>query len=365
MISGAALVIASLFLMLPSGAVADDESECLLCHKHRGMSRIDEDGNFRLFYINRELFESSPHAKNQCRDCHTDIDRIPHEPAKKVDCTQQCHIREPSGNRYFSHKDIAETLKRSAHSPYEPDGTLKPHAEDYPGCKDCHDMPLYRPLSFYKGEMPGLSKRGVARCKSCHKEGNFAEVFYRHVTTRLHKTRTSMETIRVCARCHQDEEMRKRHELDDVVSSYKQTFHYKLLALGSERTPDCIDCHVVYGESVHLIQSRHTLTSSVAKDNVPTTCRVEECHHTAGPMLAGFQTHVTYARDKYPVQFYMLIFFKVLLAGVMYFFLTFVFLELLRRLFPNFSFNKAERAEARARARGEAWGDEDSERPEE
>jgi len=63
-----------------------------------------------------------------------------------------------------------------------------------------------------------------------------------------------------------------------------------------------------------------------------------DCHEGASPQLAGFQTHVTYSRDKYPMQFYLLLFFKALLAGVMYFFLALIFLELLRRLFPNFSF---------------------------
>lgn len=328
---------------LPGGDLA-----CLLCHKHRGLSRIDEDGKFRLFYINEELFDSSPHSKNKCRDCHGDIDRVPHNPAKKVDCTQECHVVEPSGNKKFSHKSIAKTLAKSAHGRVDWDGSPKAYQEDYPGCKDCHDQPLYRPLSFYKGEGPGVSQRGISRCKSCHQEGEFAESFYKHVTSRLHKSRSPAELVRVCEKCHGDEEVQRRHFLDDVVTSYKQTFHFKMVALGSERTPDCVDCHVVFGESPHLIESQESPTSSTFKKNVPITCRTSECHSEAGPMLAEFQTHVTYSRHEYPVQFYMLLFFKGLLAVVMYFFLIFIFLELMRRLFPNFSFSKAERAALRA-----------------
>jgi hypothetical protein len=338
-------------LLLPASLPAEPASEplnCLICHKHRGLSRIDEEGNFRLFYINQELFESSPHSRNTCQDCHTDIDRIPHEPADKVNCTQQCHVVEPSGKKKFSHKPIAEALARSVHGRVDWDGTAKPNADDYPECKDCHDQPLYRPLSFYKGERPGVSRRGVSRCKSCHRDGDFAEAFYNHVTSRLHKTRSPKEMIRVCVKCHGDEEFRARHLLDDVETSYQQTFHYKLIALGSERTPDCVDCHVVYGENAHLIEGQETPTSSVFKRNLPTTCRTSECHEKAGPALADFQTHVTYARQDYPLQFYMLLFFKALLAFVMYFFLVFVFLELMRRLFPGFSFKKSEREMVRA-----------------
>lgn len=328
---------------------AQDELNCLLCHKHRGLSRVDEDGKFRLFYINQELFESSPHARNECKHCHKTIDKIPHDPAEKVDCTQECHILEPSGNKKFSHKNIAEKLGQSVHSPEKEDGTLKPYQQDYPGCKDCHDMPLYRPLSFYKGEQTGISLRGISRCKSCHAKGDFARSFYNHVTSRLHKTRAPREMVRVCAKCHEDKELLERHNLDDAVTTYKETFHYKHLALGSEKTPDCIDCHVVPGENAHLIESSEVPTSSIAENNVATTCRAAGCHEKAGANLANFQTHVTYALDKYPLQFYLLMFFKTLLACVMYFFLTFIFLELLRRLFPDFSFNKEEREMAKAR----------------
>lgn len=136
---------------------AQDEMNCLLCHKYRGLSRIEEDGTFRVFYINEELFKSSPHSRNQCKDCHKDVDRIPHEEAKKVDCTQECHMLEPSEKKKFSHRVIDETLNKSVHGRYDQDGILKPHQEDYPGCKDCHDEPLYRPLSFYKGEQLGVT----------------------------------------------------------------------------------------------------------------------------------------------------------------------------------------------------------------
>lgn len=333
-------------MLLSTAAYSGDELNCVLCHKHRGLSRIDENGNFRLFYINQELFESGPHRRNKCKDCHTDIDRIPHNPVKKVDCTQECHVVEPSGQTKFSHQSVAETLASSVHGKYDKNGLPKKHQQDYPNCKSCHDQPLYRPFSAFKGaKIPGISERAIGRCKSCHTSGDFADDFYEHVTTRLHKTRFPAETVKVCAKCHQNEELRKRHQLDDVITSYKETFHGKLMILGSEKTPDCIDCHVVSGENSHLIESQNTPSSSVNKNNVSTTCRSAECHEKAGPMLAGYQTHVTYDREKYPLQFYMLVFFKALMAVVLYFFLALIFLELMRRLFPKFTFIKEKKPE--------------------
>lgn len=322
------------------GQTTGEELNCLICHKHRGLSRIDEEGNFRLFYIDQELFESGPHRRNKCADCHTDIDRIPHNPAKKVDCTQECHVTEPSGQRPFSHQPIAEILSGSVHSRFDAEGNEKPYPEDYPDCKDCHEEPIYRPFSVYKGsKMPGVSQRGITRCKACHRTGNFAEDFYEHVTSRLHKTRFPLETIKICAKCHQDEELLARHDLHDAVKTYRDTFHGKLMILGSETTPDCIDCHVVVGENTHMIESQETLTSSVHANNVSRTCRSSECHEKADPQLADFHVHMTYEVDKYPMEFYMIIFFKGLMAVVLYFFLTLIFFELMRRLFPRFALN--------------------------
>ncbi len=342
------LILIVLFVAtIPPGEVqAGEELNCLICHKHRGLSRIDENGKFRLFYINNELFESGPHRRNNCQDCHTDIVRIPHDPAKKVDCTQQCHVVEPSGKARFSHKPIAETLAMSVHGKLDAEGKPKKYQEDYPGCKDCHDQPLYRPLSVFKGEpRSGISERSISRCKSCHRTGNFAEDFYEHVTSRLRKGRFPLETIEVCAKCHQNPGFLERHELDDAVTTYEETFHGKLIKLGSERTPDCLDCHVVEGENTHLIEAKTVPTSATNKANVGNTCRASDCHKKASAQLASFQTHVTYEREKYPMQFYMLMFFKALMAVILYFFLTMIFFELMRRLFPAFAFFKESKAD--------------------
>ncbi len=335
------LFLAALLLCGVAGvANAADELNCVLCHKHRGLSRIDEDGKFRLFYINEALFEEGPHVRVKCLDCHRDINKVPHNPAKKVDCTTECHLTEPSGQKNFSHKPVSDLLAKSVHGKLDADGNVKKNEQDYPACKDCHEEPLYRPLSFFKGKSYGISERGISRCKTCHRTGKFAESFYKHVTSRLQKMRKPSEIVGICAKCHGDKEFQKRHKLDDVVTSYKETYHWKAIRFGSEETPDCMDCHVVKGEGVHFIEAKDSPTSASYKKNVATTCRTSECHAKAGPQLADFRVHVTYDKDKYPMQYYMLKFFTALMAGVMYFFLILIILELLRRLFPNFSFTK-------------------------
>lgn len=331
-----------IFILLSSNVTASDELNCVLCHKYRGLSRIDENGNFRLFYINQGLFKKGPHKRIQCKDCHTDIKKIPHDPAKKVNCTTECHLTEPSGNEKFSHKPVAETLQKSVHGLSEEKRAKVKYPEDYPYCTDCHEQPLYRPLSFFKGHAAGITKRGISRCKTCHRTGDFAEDFYSHVTSRLQKLRVSKEIAGVCAKCHGDKAFQKRHNLQvNVVSSYWETFHGKATFYGSEATPDCIDCHVVNGENVHSIEGKKSPSSAINKANIAATCRSSECHSTAGENIAGYQVHTDYDDPvKYPLQHYMLKFFKYLMAGVMYFFIVVIFLELLRRIFPDFAFFK-------------------------
>lgn len=56
-----------------------DDDNCLLCHKYRTLSRIDESGKTRIYFINNELFHSSVHGRIKCTECHSGITKIPHE----------------------------------------------------------------------------------------------------------------------------------------------------------------------------------------------------------------------------------------------------------------------------------------------
>jgi hypothetical protein len=118
----------------PSASYAADIGNCLLCHKYPGISRIDEEGQMRLFYVNESIFNNSVHAKVKCEGCHTDIKEIPHKAAKKVDCLVECHIVEPSTEKKFSHKDVDTFINSSVHGKYDKKGNEKKYVEDYPGC---------------------------------------------------------------------------------------------------------------------------------------------------------------------------------------------------------------------------------------
>ena len=323
----------------PKFSIASDVGNCLLCHKYPGLSRMEGDkGVLRLLYVNEQTFNISMHAKVKCEGCHTDIKKIPHDPAKKVDCLTQCHIIEPSSEQKFSHKEVAVFLEKSIHGKLDKAGQLKAFPEDRPTCKKCHDNPLYRPVSFNKTMMPGISDQAIGRCRVCHKKDEFIYRFYNHVTTRLRRSRNPKNITEVCVRCHDDIELVKRHNLSiKAVATYKESFHGKAAEFLDERIPDCLDCHVNRGESVHQMLSSKDTLSSTHENNKFATCSNIECHPNASPRLAQFKVHAVFSKRQSPARYYFQSAFIILTGGTLLPLLGIMLLDSIRRLFPTLS----------------------------
>jgi len=313
---------------------AMDAEDCLMCHRFRGLARVDKEGTYRLFHVDEALFNRGPHARVSCRGCHADIDKIPHSDAKPVDCLRSCHIEEPTREIIFTHATVQSVLEDSVHASKDPNGALQSCPDDFPRCKDCHDMPLFRPVSIFKKMSAGVSDRAVSRCTLCPTDENFVRYFYSHVTTRLHKARDPREVVEMCATCHADTEFAQRHGLPDVVSSYLETYHGKAVLLGSSLAPDCLDCHAQKG-SVHQMHARTDARSSIHPDNLAATCRTKDCHASAAPALASFDVHSNRNPRTHPLEFAVALFFVLATLGILLPILTLNVLGLVRELFPS------------------------------
>ena len=329
------------FWVPPANCLAADVGNCLLCHKYPGLSRVDENGAFRLLFVNEATFAMSVHTKVKCEGCHTDINKIPHEDVKKVDCLTQCHIIEPSSETKFSHKEVERFLNQSVHSKLDKKQSPKKHLEDLPDCKNCHDNPLYRPLSFFKKVRPGISEASIGRCRVCHKTDEFIFRYYNHVTTRLHKIRNPKNIAEICSRCHNDSQIAARHGLSTMAAfSYGETFHGKAASFLDERVPDCLDCHVERGRSVHQMLSHkdpYAQTNEVNKGNI---CSMTECHPKASPKLGRYQVHANFDPQKSPLQFTFRLFFIAITGGTLLPLLGMMFFDMLRKLVASDSHRK-------------------------
>lgn len=316
-------------------AQAADVGNCLLCHKYPGLSRIDENGDMKLLFINESVFNNSVHTIVKCEECHTDIKKIPHEDVKKVDCLTKCHIIEPSSEKKFSHEDVETFLSKSIHSKVDPDGNPKKYPDDYPDCKDCHDNPLYRPLSFDRKVRPGISEISLGRCRVCHKKDEFIFRYYNHITTRLHAIRNPKNIAEICAKCHDNQQIADRHELTNAVSSYGETYHGKAASYLDERIPDCLNCHVNIGESVHQMLSYKNPESITHETNKIKSCRLVDCHPGASPKLAEYDVHPEFDKEQSPSEYYFTAFFLLLTGGTLLPLTGIMFLDLTRRLFSR------------------------------
>lgn len=327
-------VCLALCLFITTQSFSADIGNCLLCHKYPNLSRVNEEGRVRLFFVNENIFANSVHAKVRCQGCHVDIQKIPHDPARPVDCTTECHLEEPSSGEKFSHKRVAQFLSKSVHAKIDSMGKEKKYVEDYPYCKDCHDEPLYRPLSIYKTVRPGISEQALGRCRVCHKRDAFVYRFYNHVTTRLRKSRTPRDIATVCSRCHDNKEYERRHGAPGrAARSYFETFHGKMANHGAEFIPDCLDCHILPGTSVHeMLPKRDPKAPTNEAQKYRICADNPECHPTATRNLGSYDIHPTFNPKEDLPLYLVTVFFYFLTGGTLLPLFGIMFLDSFRRL---------------------------------
>ena len=83
-----------------------------------------------------------------------------------------------------------------------------------------------------------------------------------------------IESVTTCTTCHEG----------PITESYAHSFHSKAVALGSQKSATCADCH-----GAHNILGQDNPDSKVAKANIPTTCA--SCHGQASPGFSKGTEH--------------------------------------------------------------------------
>lgn len=331
------------FAVVPKMAEAADEENCLMCHKHRGMGRIDIAGNRRIFYVDEGYFARSVHGRVPCRGCHTRITQIPHQVrVKKVDCGVQCHKKEPSSGNDFSHRPIYVNYRRSVHST-----DLTNPETGKPVCKYCHVNPLYARTA--KGREKPIEKI-LARCVACHTAREWSHTFYMHVEHRLMKRtmRSRLQVVKLCGSCHADENLLLSKGVHPksakAFRTYQKTYHYRALLLGRQDVADCVDCHTYYEpyspHNVHLILRTSDPDSAVHPDNKGKICGQETCHDEALPggvkataEFAELNMHIDFNDPSSGlIEFIVWEVYFFLMFGTLAPLCVWMFMELLRRL---------------------------------
>jgi len=230
------LIFISILFFSPRPALCADEENCILCHKHKGLSVLDENGDLKSFYVDNKHFEDSMHKKVNCRGCHTSVSEVPHKKSyKKVNCGIACHLKKSLSLGGYSHSAVYDSYMTSAH---------------------------------------GSASDDTPKCLYCHKQN----------TTKKASKTDRLEVMATCAGCHIDDEKMKEYDIaPNIVQSYKNSTHAKIFFLEPKSSVICTDCH-----SLHNIAPKGSDTSPINKANLYKTCAGQEttatgCHIAYNP----------------------------------------------------------------------------------
>ncbi len=282
-------------------AEAADKENCLMCHKYRQLGRIDEQGRKKNYNVNENIYANTVHRNVPCRDCHTYITRLPHDPVtEEVSCANECHIKPPFAKENFSHRKIINIYNKSVHAIKENDSPDLKLAKPY--CKYCHLNPIYTRVS----EKRISYEKTLARCFNCHEKKGVTQA-YKHVTHRLaHKTsRSPQEIVQLCSKnCHEDVEKMKKFNVSkesvEAVETYNESIHGKAVALGSQQTADCISCHAT--SAIHDIYKKDNQKATINPANRAKICR--QCHRKVNERFIQIDVHSS-INNKKPILFFM------------------------------------------------------------
>ncbi len=310
-----------LFVGLPVGAA--DKENCLMCHKYRQLGRIDEDGKKRNYNVDENLYANTTHRNVPCRDCHTYIKKLPHEPVtEEVSCATECHIKPPFAKENFSHKKIIATYNDSVHGIKKDDSPEVKKAKPY--CKFCHLNPQYREVAEER-----IDPKALLRCLNCH-EKKGVTMAYKHITHRLRRktSRSPQEIVELCSKCHGDTALmaglKVSKESLDGVKTYEKSIHGQAIALGSDKTADCISCHAT--SAIHDIYKKDDKRSTTHKFNLVDTCK--QCHEKVTAGFIQIDVHSNFEdKEKSPILYFMSVGLGFVLYGTLLGFLSLMLIE--------------------------------------
>jgi nitrate/TMAO reductase-like tetraheme cytochrome c subunit len=239
---------------------ANMEATCSKCHGSDALAATGKlpggniGGKFHDSIHGKALKGAAQGSAPTCNNCHGSHNIRPK--ADDASRTNRARVPETCG---ACHQPQREAYMKGMHGKLRQDGVLAA-----PGCTDCH------------------SAHGIQR----------------HDTPKF-----QTEVIKECGTCHAD-----------YLSTYRDTFHGQVTALGFSRMATCASCH-----GAHEILPASNPASSVSKQNRLKTCQT--CHANASTNFASFDPHANRhdkARD--PIYYYAAKFMEILLFGVFAFF---------------------------------------------
>jgi len=314
-LAGLCLLWALLVICLPALAEKrhPDPDGCFSCHGLPDLKYIDKHGQLRSASILKADYYGSLHGSVPCKDCHRKITDYPHEEKDGlVDCSESCHVKEPSEGKAFTHKKIVDEYEKSAHGKgwskkFAAGNRIEEDEESsLPSCRRCHANVPYIADNQWEAFKEAFAHND-AECGTCHEGDVWRDQFSGHILRRYIGNRLNKnESNKICTDCHGDVAKMAKVEQEDPktkqkvpvslafihsVETYDKMLHGRLLADGSLHGASCLECHAPDGLH-HAVYNDNNPLSSVHKDNLEKTCGQAGCHqgYAKNPLNRGFFT---------------------------------------------------------------------------
>jgi len=325
--------------------VPTSDEECLACHSQPDQIKTFPNGDQLYLTIDGDAYSHGLHSQEaqiSCTSCHTDISGYPHPPleaknqrelaAKYSETCQQCHAEQAQKNMDSVHAQARAAGNENAavcsdcHNPHYTVKPGEPRTNIPATCAKCHSEIAKEYRDTVHGQaLFNENNPDVPTCIDCHGVHNIADPT---------QSKFLLNSPQLCAKCHTDATMMAKYGLNtNVLNSYISDFHGTTVELFQRRSPDqlpnkpvCIDCH-----GVHSILSTKNEQSSVFKQNLLTTC--QKCHPSATANFSdAWLSHYTPTADKYPLVYFVNLFYLILLPVVLVGMAIFVLSDIGRRI---------------------------------
>lgn len=319
-----------------SQSIADET--CLTCHGIPGLTMPLENGEELDLFVNPLEHQASIHGElgYACVQCHIEVGDYPHPEfsaadhrdvsLQMVDLCQRCHTGEYEMSQDSTHaRVLAEGVREGAictdcHTAHEvrqltdmETGELTPEAHLWipKTCQMCHSTIHEKYEESVHGKALIEGNPDVPTCIDCHGV---------HSMEDPRTTEFRLNSPEICAECHTNASIMDKYGIStNVLDTYVADFHGTTITLFEQQSPDaesnkpvCFDCH-----GVHDIMAVDDPQKGLSvKKNLMVRCQA--CHPDATANFPdSWLAHYEPSREKFPIVYYVDLFYKILIPTVL------------------------------------------------
>ncbi len=330
---------------------------CLACHAAPNQTMTLPSGYVLDISISEPDYNASVHGRGgyACVQCHTDIREYPH-PENTIQSARDLTWAYNESCK-LCHSAMYDKVQDSVHATARANGIAESAT-----CSDCHSAHYVRRLTDAKTHelLPETRLWIPQTCSQCHNaifqkyqdsvhgsallDENNMDVptcIDCHGVHNIQDPRTAafrLKSPSMCAKCHTDAEKMGRYGLTtNVLNSYVADFHGTTVELFKKESPDaetnkavCYDCH-----GIHDIQRTKDVTTGLRlQENLLVRC--QSCHPEANINFpTAWLSHYEPSPEKFPIVYYVNLFYQFLIPGVLGFMGFLVVLDFGKRVYDR------------------------------